>query len=101
MNADILKRIQNADLVWAEVSGGKLDGKFISLWISNTVAAKLAQPGEECVEAKAYMLPLSDVAVAEIVRGKILKVKGPSAKWPKRLEMLRGPDGTYIAKPRS
>jgi hypothetical protein len=100
MNADILRRIQNADLVWAEVSGRKLDGNFIPLWISKTVAAKLAHSGEACVEANAYMLPLSDAAAAEIVRGAILKVKGPSAKWPKRLEMLRGPDGTYIAKRR-
>ena len=98
MNVDILKRIQNADLVWAEVSGGKLDGKFIPLWISKTVAAKLAQSGGECVEARAYMLPLNDAAAAEIVRGKIAEVKGPSAEWPHGLEMQRGPDGTYIAK---
>jgi hypothetical protein len=101
MNADVLNRIQNADLVWAEVSGGKLDGKFIPLWISKAVAAKFAQPGEQCVQASAYMLPLSDAAAAEIVRRKIAEVKGPSAEWPERLEMQRAPNGTYIAKRRS
>jgi hypothetical protein len=98
MDADALKRIQNADLIWAEVCGGKLDGKFIPLWISQDVADRMAKAGKGLVEAKAYMIPLSDAAPAEIMRAKLVDVKGPSAKWPEGLEMLRGPDGTYFAK---
>ena len=100
MNADVLKRIQNADLVWAEVSGGKLDGKFIPLWISQEVADRMTRPEAGLMEAKAYLIPLNEAAAAEIMRRNIAEVKGPSAKWPERLAMQCGPDGTYIAKRR-
>lgn len=105
MNSDelqkTLRNVQNADLVWAEVCGGKLDGKFIPLWISPEIAVQFSQPNAGLIEAKAYMVSLNDAAAAGILREKIANVRGPSAKWPKRLEMQRGPGGMYIANRRS
>ena len=94
-----LKQIQNADVIWAEVRGGKLDGKFIPFWIAPEVVAQLNGTGEgQTLSASVHRIMIAEVSVAELIRLNVLKVKGPSAQWPAGLTMHTGPNGSYVAR---
>jgi hypothetical protein len=94
-----LKQIQGADVIWAEVRGGKLDGKFIPFWIAPQVVAQLNGTSEgQSLSAAVHRIVIAEVSVAELIRLNVLKVKGPSAVWPAGLTFHSGPHGSFIAR---
>ena len=97
----ILGEIRDAQIIWADVRGGKLDGKFVPIWLNDALAAQLDAAVTSVgvvVVGCAYVFRVDDAAIAEIMRQNVLRVKGPSAVWPAGVELERGYAGGYVAR---
>ena len=96
----ILTEIQEAEIIWAEVRGGKLDGKFVPLWLKPALAVQLNEAGSvgAVLAARAYVFRVDEAAIAEIMRQNVIRVKGVSAPWPAGVEIERGYACGYVAR---